>query len=121
MPEHKEILFRLNNTKDNMEIAPVIISLINNTLSSIIIFSNENDNFNVPFSFFEDHSQLCYFRYTKEVAGFLECYMDDYHWKYLNCDDNSDNPNTLDSHLTPKQQDYLEYGKICLLITIKKL
>ena len=58
----------------------------------------------LPFSFFEDHSQLSYFRYTKEVAGFLESYMSDYHRRLLSCNDNSDNTNILDSHLTPKQQ-----------------
>ena len=102
MHEHKEILFRFNNTEDNIEIAPVIFSLINNTLSRFIIFSNENENLKLPFSFFADHSQRCYSRYTKEVTGFLESYMGDYHWKYLNCDDTSDSINILDSHLTSK-------------------
>ena len=87
-------------------IHPVIISLINNTLYKIIIFSNYHDNVKLPFSFFEDHSQLCYFRDNKEVAGFLESFMGHHHWQLLGCDDKE-----LDFFLTPKQQDYLEFGK----------
>ena len=105
IPEDNKILFQLNPTSDKPDIHPVIISLIHDTLYRVIKLSHGNDNVKLPFWCFEDHSQLCYFRYTKEVAGFLESFMGDYHSKFLEWEDTR-----LDSYLTPKQQGYLEFG-----------
>ena len=115
IPELKVISIRINNKGDNKKIALVIISLINNTVSDIIVFSNDKsthfvvtkgffdelkqesllkDNFILPLRFFEDISQLSYSRYTKEVS---------YHMKYLNCDEG-------DGHLTLEQKEYFKHG-----------
>ena len=84
----------------------MIISLINDTLYGIIKFSHRNDNDKLPFLYFGDHSQLRYFRYNKEVAGFLEGFMGDYYSKFLDRKDTR-----LDSHLTQKQQGNIKFGQ----------
>ena len=101
-----EILFQINPTADKSDINSFIISLINDTLYRIIFTGHCNENDKLPFLFFEDHSELCYFQYNKEVAGFLEGFMGDYHSKFLDRTDTR-----LDSQLTPKQQGYLEFGQ----------
>ena len=83
IPEDHEILFQLNPTSDSYDIPAVIISLINDTLYRLIKFSHDNDNDKLPFWFFKDHSQLSYFRYTKDISCFLEGFMGDYHSKFL--------------------------------------
>ena len=100
-------------TADKPDINPFIISLIHDTLYTIIKFNPNNENDKLPFEYFENNSKLHYCRYNKVVAGFLDGFIGDYHSKFLDRKDTR-----VDFHLTPKQQGYLEFGQSLLFVVI---